>query len=84
MPSWSIRLWRTVIPLTLSISWRKALPVVPIVLVSSKGYEREAFAALRKGASSYVPKDLLAEELLPTLHDLFGVFASKALPWAHA
>ena len=43
---------------------------VPILLISSKGHERAAYAALKRGASSYVPKDLLEEELVPTLRDL--------------
>lgn len=43
---------------------------IPILLISAKGHERAAYAALKKGASSYVPQDLLEEELLPTLKDL--------------
>ncbi len=43
---------------------------VPIVIVSSKGRESQAICALKSGASSYVPKDLLTEELLSTLRDV--------------
>ncbi len=43
---------------------------VPIVIVSSKGRESQAICALKSGASSYVPKDLLAEELPSTLRDV--------------
>ena len=43
---------------------------IPILLISSKGHERAAFAALKRGASSYVPRDLLFEELTKTLRDL--------------
>ena len=56
---------------------RKDHPYIPILLISSKGHERAAYAALKKGASSYVPHDLLEEELLPTLKDLLEYSQSQ-------
>ncbi len=42
-------------------------PDVPVVLTTASGSEEIAFRALQAGASSYVPKQALAEQLTPTL-----------------
>ncbi len=49
---------------------RKQYPKIPIVIVASAGSQRQAIAALRNGASSYVPKSLLDDELIPTLREV--------------
>jgi CheY-like chemotaxis protein/anti-sigma regulatory factor (Ser/Thr protein kinase) len=43
---------------------REQFPLVPIILMTSQGSEEIAVAALQKGASSYVPKRVLAADLL--------------------
>lgn len=42
-------------------------PDVPVVLTTASGSEEIAFQALQAGASSYVPKKALAEQLAPTV-----------------
>ncbi|MEO8269877.1 MAG: response regulator, partial [Aureliella sp.] len=46
---------------------REEHPALPIVLTTSQGSEEIAWQALRRGASSYVPKRHLRKELLPTV-----------------
>ena len=43
---------------------KEQYPMVPIILMTSQGSEEIAVQALQKGASSYVPKRDLAQELL--------------------
>jgi CheY-like chemotaxis protein len=52
-------------------------PRLPVVLITSRGSEEIAAAALRKGAASYVPKALLEQDLAPTLEQILAV--SEAL-----
>lgn len=47
---------------------RSMTPHVPVILMTSKGSEEIAVRALQEGAASYVPKRLLAQELLDTVH----------------
>lgn len=51
---------------------RKKSARLPIVLMSSQGQEKVVIQALQKGASSYVPRDLLAQELPSTLSDVLS------------
>ena len=51
---------------------RGRFPMVPVVLMTSPGSEELAFKALKLGASSYVPKRLLAEELVDTVDQVLG------------
>ncbi len=46
---------------------RERYPMIPVVLMTSAGSEELAFQALKCGASSYVPKRLLAGELVETV-----------------
>ncbi len=46
---------------------------IPIVIVSSCGHEEQAIEALQQGATSYVPKDVLKEELVGTLRNVLEV-----------
>lgn len=52
-------------------------PDIPVVLVTGHGSEETAVAALRQGASSYVPKRLLAEELVDTVESVLAVAAER-------
>lgn len=46
---------------------RESFPLIPVVIITSKGSEEIAVKALEAGASSYVPKSLMASELVATL-----------------
>ena len=48
-------------------------PLMPLILMTSKGGERIAVQALKAGASSYVPKDELKEELQETIREVLEV-----------
>jgi anti-sigma regulatory factor (Ser/Thr protein kinase) len=43
---------------------KEQFPLIPIILMTSQGSEEIAVEALQKGAASYVPKRLLASELI--------------------
>lgn len=46
---------------------RQRYPHVPVVLITSQGSEELAVKAIRRGAASYVPKRILADELPGTV-----------------
>jgi anti-sigma regulatory factor (Ser/Thr protein kinase) len=48
-------------------------PLVPVILVTSRGSEEIAVQALEKGAASYVPKRVLAQRLLETVERVLAV-----------
>lgn len=48
-------------------------PLVPVILMTSKGSEEVAVQALQLGASSYVPKRALAQQLLGTIQKVLSV-----------
>jgi len=52
---------------------RRSHPLVPVILMTSKGSEEIAVQALQQGAASYVPKRMLARKLLPTVHSVLAV-----------
>jgi CheY-like chemotaxis protein len=52
---------------------RRDFPAVPVVLMTAHGSEEIAVAALRLGASSYVPKRNLARDLVKTVESLLSV-----------
>ena len=52
---------------------RRRFAQVPIILMTSAGSEEIAAEALQKGAASYVPKRLLSQYLLETVHRLLAV-----------
>ncbi len=52
---------------------RKVYPIVPVVLMTSRGSEDIAVQALRAGASSYVPKRMLSYQLADTVRQVFAV-----------
>ena len=58
---------------------RRRFPHIPVVLMTAYGSEDLAFQALRSGASSYVPKRALAQELPSTLAQILAAAASGRL-----
>jgi DNA-binding response OmpR family regulator len=48
-------------------------PLLPVILMTSKGSEQIAVRALRAGASSYVPKSALKQELVETVRQVLDV-----------
>jgi CheY-like chemotaxis protein len=45
---------------------KSEFPLVPVVLMTARGNEEVALAALREGAAGYVPKRILAHDLVQT------------------
>ncbi len=56
--------------LELTTRIRQSYPFVPVILMTALGSEEIAVAALKKGASSYVPKRRLAHDLLDTIRQV--------------
>jgi DNA-binding response OmpR family regulator len=56
---------------------RAEFPEVPVVMMTAQGSEEIAAEALNAGASSYIPKDMLARDLLPTLSDIVDMLQSR-------
>lgn len=52
---------------------REQYPMVPVILMTSKGSEELAAQALEQGATSYVPKRILARRLLDTVHNVLAI-----------
>ncbi len=52
---------------------RELHPHVPVIIVTSRGSEVTAVEALKRGAASYVPKQLLAKLLVQTVRELAAV-----------
>lgn len=52
---------------------RQTYPFVPVILMTARGSEDIAVAALQKGAASYVPKRLLNYKLLETVRQVLSV-----------
>jgi CheY-like chemotaxis protein/anti-sigma regulatory factor (Ser/Thr protein kinase) len=53
--------------LALLAAMRRDFPNVPVILMTAAGSEELAIQALRQGAASYVPKRVLAGDLVPTV-----------------
>jgi CheY-like chemotaxis protein/anti-sigma regulatory factor (Ser/Thr protein kinase) len=56
---------------------REDHPLLPVVLVTSKGSEDIAVQALELGAASYVPKRCLADDLLDTVHRVLAASTAR-------
>jgi len=56
---------------------RRTYPHIPAILVTSEGSEDIAAQALREGASSYVPKEALEQDLLSTVHRILALSKVK-------
>lgn len=54
-------------------------PQLPVILMTSQGSERIAVEALQAGASSYVPKSSLADELPDTISKVLQIVESRQL-----
>ena len=52
---------------------RRRHPLVPVVLMTTRGNEEKAVRALRGGAASYIPKTVLGGELVETLTSVLEV-----------
>jgi CheY-like chemotaxis protein len=52
-------------------------PLVPVILVTSRGSEEIAVQALEQGAASYVPKRMLAKYLLDTVYRVLDVSGQR-------
>jgi len=52
---------------------RSRYPLVPVILMTSKGSEEIAVQALEQGAASYVPKHCFARRLLSTVRNVLAV-----------
>lgn len=52
---------------------REHCPGVPVILITAYGSETLATEALKRGASSYVPKSQLAEKLLDTMEEVLAL-----------
>lgn len=59
--------------LELAETVKRDYPLIPVILMTSKGNEEVAVQALRQGATSYVPKRRLALELLETVERVLSV-----------
>lgn len=60
---------------------RERFPLVPVILMTSRGSEEVAVQALERGAASYVPKRLLAEALLDTVRSVLAVAHYERSQW---
>ena len=58
---------------------RKEYPRIPVILMTGLGSEEIAVKALEKGAASYVPKLLLAQDLLQTVGRLLDALGEERL-----
>jgi CheY-like chemotaxis protein/anti-sigma regulatory factor (Ser/Thr protein kinase) len=56
---------------------RARYPLLPVVLMTAHGSEELAMQALQKGASSYVPKQNLARDLLETVDDVLRLSTAE-------
>jgi CheY-like chemotaxis protein/anti-sigma regulatory factor (Ser/Thr protein kinase) len=52
---------------------RREKPLVPVILMTARGNEEIALAALRAGAASYSPKSELSSDLLDTVRSVLSV-----------
>lgn len=56
---------------------KKDYPAVPLILMTAQGSEALAVRALQVGADSYVPKSLLADELIETVERVLAVAGER-------
>lgn len=56
---------------------RGRFPLIPVILMTSKGSEEIAVRALQEGAASYVPKRLLAQSLLSTVTGVLQISSQR-------
>ena len=63
--------------LTLVATVKNKYPLVPVILITSKGSEELAVQVLEAGAASYVPKHSLSKRLLETIRNVSAVSCRK-------
>ena len=56
---------------------KQRFPFLPVILVTAAGSEEIAIRALREGASSYVPKRMLAGHLVETVQGVLELASKK-------
>ena len=56
---------------------RREHPSLPVILMTAHGSEETAAEALRRGATSYVPKRYVARDLLETVENILAVAVAK-------
>ncbi|MCS7166985.1 MAG: response regulator [Gemmatales bacterium] len=56
---------------------RRHHPAVPVIIMTAHGSEEIAIQALRRGAASYVPKRLLARDLVETVQNVLSLASAK-------
>ncbi len=56
---------------------REEFPSVPIVLMTSKGNEKTAVEALQSGAASYIPKQMLEDDLVEIVQGVLEMAAAR-------
>lgn len=52
-------------------------PHIPVILMTAYGSEEVAMEALRAGAANYIPKRLLARDLVQTLRKILSIIAAR-------
>jgi anti-sigma regulatory factor (Ser/Thr protein kinase) len=52
---------------------RSTFPAIPVILMTSAGNEEICVQALQRGAASYVPKRVLSQRLLDTVHQVLEI-----------
>ncbi|MHB8898569.1 MAG: response regulator [Thermoguttaceae bacterium] len=52
---------------------RSSYPSIPVILMTSAGNEEICVQALQRGAASYVPKRVLSQRLLDTVHQVLEI-----------
>lgn len=55
-------------------------PLIPVVLITAYGHDDLATEALRRGASSYIPRRRLGQELVLTLNNLVALTLAQRRP----
>ncbi len=63
--------------LELVANLRRDYPLVPVILMTSRGSEDIAVQSLRQGASSYVPKRALSQDLVRTIRSLLELSGAR-------
>lgn len=56
---------------------RSTYPAVPVILMTSAGNEEICVQALQRGAASYVPKRVLSQRLLDTVHQVLELASQQ-------
>ena len=57
---------------------RERFPVIPVILMTAAGNEEIAVKALRSGAASYVPKRVLAQQLVEVTAQVFATLEEES------